>query len=389
MNIAFFTDTFLPTINGVVTATLNLSYGLAKEGHHILIFAPKIDDSQGKKKLGPRIDVEYLPSIPAFIYPQARLASPLTPKLIERIRAFKPDIIHLQTSFLVGTGAIFLGKLLKKPIVGSFHTYFTEPEYLHVIGLSNDLLPVSTMLWKFAATFYNQCNAVITPSHVCKDDLIKNGVRRPIHAIPNMVNEGNLVKVTDKKVAALKRTYKLEKQVLLYVGRLSREKSLDVLLDSFAHIRKQYPQTSLFIVGDGPIKQELVSHVNKLNLTKHVVFVGEISQRNLLQNGYYQVGDIFVTTSTSETQGVSMMEAMSFGLPIVGVNKRGVKEMVEDVGILTPADKPRLFADAVSSLLADENKRATLCVKSAQAFQSRYRMDVVTKQYEALYTSLL
>ena len=173
MKIAYFTDTFLPNMNGVVTSLLNLTLLLADHKHNIHIYAP-LSNHHAPKLDHPRISVTYLPSIPSFIYPEWRTGSPISPNLIKTLREFNPDVLHVQTTFTVGGGGLVLGRVLQKPVLGCFHGYFMEPEYLKVIGISSEIPVLTQFLWKFAAVFYNQCSAVMAPALVSKQDLIKH-----------------------------------------------------------------------------------------------------------------------------------------------------------------------------------------------------------------------
>lgn len=388
MNIAYFTDTFLPTLNGVVTSLVNLATGMADRGHNILICAPK---TPGQKKAPfphKGIDLILLPSVPAFFYPGLRIASPFSPALIDKIRHFKPDVIHLHSPFLVGGGAMLLGKLLKKPLVGSFHGYFMEEEYLKIIGFNGNTSLLTGALWKFAATFYNQCDHVVSPAEATKADLLTHSVHKPVTVIPNTINEQLITIASPDTVSRLRNHLGLPPHVLLYAGRLSKEKCLDVLLAACARCMQDNARLGMLIIGDGPIKHTLQQSMQDFGVGTRVVFTGEIDQQDLLTSGYYQLADVFVTASTSEVLPMTIIEAMYFGLPLIGVKKRGVYEMINGVGLVASPNDIVGLTREIKRVIVDGELRKKLSDQSRAAFEAHYASDQVVTKFESLYRSM-
>lgn len=389
MRIAYFTDLFYPSLNGIVTSLANLSACLGKREHEIIIFAPKPRFGSKVNFKEKNVSVHYLASIPALAYPDFRLASPLTINLVEKIRHVHPDIIHFQTPFSVAGGGILIGKILRRPIVGTFHGYFMEPEYLAMLGIKYQMNRVSRLLWKYTTFFYNQCDEVIVPARSTMRDINRHGVRKHLSIVPNTINEDKIKLAGPKETCALKKKLKLNSQVALYVGRLSKEKSLDKLIYAFSRLNKRLPDTSLLLIGEGPERKNLEQMSYHLGLAGKVIFNGAVKQEKLLTKGYYQIADLFATASTSEVQPVSIIEAFYFGLPVVGAKKRGVEEMVKGVGILANVTDDALLTQAMYQVFADPRLAKTLSEKSIQAYKKIYAVAQVSEQYELIYTKLL
>ena len=389
MKVAYFTDTFLPQINGVVTSLVTITSALASLGHQITVFAPRPKGVGKIDRNTKGISVELLPSMPSFVYPDWRASVPVSPSLISKVRRLDPDIIHFQTTFLVGGGGIILGKILKKPVIGSFHGYFMEPEYLKIFNINHGVEVLSAILWKYAAFFFNQCDMVLTYSESAKKDLQQHGVRKPIFVIPNTINEKAMKKVSGKEVSNLRQLHGLNKKVVLYVGRISAEKSLDTLVKSFSFVLKKAPHTTLLIIGDGPIRKKIMQLSRDLKIEKHVVFTGNIPQETLLTKGYYQTAHVFATASTSELQPISIIEAMYFGLPLVGVEKRGSLEMIQSVGFLSQPNDIKRLADNIVKVISDKSVHDELSKKSQEEYERKYKLEKVVKAYEIFYKEVI
>lgn len=357
MRISFFTETFLPKYDGVVTAVISLSKELARLGNEILIFAP-----EPKKRLNlkpvfgevfKKIKVVYLPSTPDFLYPDFRFSSPALLLVIKKLRKFKTDIIHFHSPGPAGILAVISAKILNKPLVGTFHTYFMEPEYLRLVRMQ-DVKPVKNFLWKFSNFLHDRANLTICPSRYSADDLKKQGVKSLIVTIPNGIE---LLPQKGVKATLLKKKYGMPKYNLLYVGRISKEKNLDILISTLPLVKKEISEFKLNLIGDGPIISDLLKLAIKEKVSANINFFGPMKHEELLNSGIYQVSDLFITPSTSETQCISAVEAMMFGLPLVVAKAKGLEELISGNGIAVfPVNKKRL-AEAVLKILKNEDWR--------------------------------
>lgn len=385
MKITYFTDTFLPKIDGVANSVITIATALTEKGYQIQIFAPRPKNMREINWTAKNIALVMLRSIPSFLYPEFRAATPISPKLVMHLRNFKPDVIHFQTTFLIGAGGILLGKIIRKPIIGTFHTNFMHEEYLRIMKLNYQPEVLSSILWKYALLFFNQCNSIHVPSQETARSLKAKGVKRPIYVIPNSIDESKITLCTDQEIEALKQKLNLKKKVFLYVGRISSEKSIDELVKSFAILEKAMKDVSLLVIGYGPKLKDMQKLVKELSLTDKVVFTGKIIQEHLLSQGYFQLADAFVTPSSSEVQPISIIEAMYFGLPLVGVSKRGVGEMLRGVGLLsTPHDAGKLAAN-MRKVLSNEALRRKLSRSSKAVYANKYKLEKNIILYEKLY----
>ena len=198
MKLTYFTVSFLPWVNGVSTSLVTITTALALKGNKVQIFAPRPKNMRDVKWKVNGIDLVMLRSIPSFLYPDFRAATPISPRLIMYLRKFNPDIIHFQTTFLVGAGGLILGKTIRKPIIGTFHTNFMSEEFLkNRFNSPPEIL--STILWKYALLFFNQCDAIVAPSAEASRDLKKQGVKRPVYVIHNTITENMIKKANETK----------------------------------------------------------------------------------------------------------------------------------------------------------------------------------------------
>ncbi|MEO6509058.1 MAG: glycosyltransferase, partial [Patescibacteria group bacterium] len=169
----------------------------------------------------------------------------------------------------------------------------------------------------------------------------------------------------------------------------AKEKSIDVLLKSFILVLKDMPDTSLFMVGGGPFKTAYIQLAKEMGLEKDVIFSGEVPQTELLTNGYFQVGDVFATASTSELQPVSLSEAMYFKVPIVGVDEKGVPEMIKGSGLLSTPGNAEELAKNILSVLKDSSLKKQLSDNSAARYNDQYSRKAVMEAYEKLYADVI
>jgi glycosyltransferase involved in cell wall biosynthesis len=353
MRIALFTDTFIPQVNGVANTVFRTAEGLTELGHTVCVVTISKHKSRHLENFaGGKIEVFTLPSVSAVIYKGERVSLPLGLSL-RRMRKFRPDIVHTHTPFAVGLEAIRCAKKLKVPLVGTHHTFFDH--YLKHIYL--DCKWAKKFSWKYTVWYYNNCAKVLSPTVSLADGLKQNGLQKEIEIAPNPVDTETFRPASDKKFG--------EKN-LVYMGRLSYEKNIGEVIKTAALVAKEMPDTKLFIIGDGPEKENLQKLAKKLGLQKNVIFTGFIFGDKLVKT--LQAGDIFVSASKSENMPLAVLEAMAVGLPIVCVSSLGMQEIVRDGenGFLLPPDNPPEMAEKILELLQDEKTLESFSEKSRQ-----------------------
>lgn len=391
MRIAFFTDTFLPQVNGVATALANQATELGTRGHNILIFTPKLSGIKRKKFTAKNVQVVHLPTVPGLLYPEFKLGVFGLPKIIKYLVKFNPDVIHLHTPLTVGIDAVMAAKLFNKPLVGTVHIYFTDSDY---ISWLNGWLKykVAIKLVEKAAQrlpnfIFSQCDLILAPSKLLISELKKAGFKKPVSYLPNGVTlqQPNLLSKEDKN--NLKEKYGLKEKVVLHCGRLSHEKNVDLLIKSFQLLTKNHPNVSLLIIGDGPAKDSLIKLTKKLKLEKQVVFTGFIDHQKLISSGLLEVGDVFATASTMETNPMVVLEAMMFGLPIVGVEQAGLIELVSENGLLAKAGDIKEISEYIEKILFNEVLASQMREKSLELIKP-YSIDKVAQKLLNFYHTL-
>lgn len=318
MKIAYFSDTFCPQINGVVTSIINSSRILAEKGHKICIFTIKDKDKGCDLKLHKNIKVIRYSSIDAFKYPGFELVVPDTLQCFKEVKKFNPDIIHIHTPTLLGWEGVICGKVLKVPVVGTYHTLV--PDFLKhsPIPKLGDYEITKKIAWKYTNKFYEKCDVVTTPSEAMKKELIKNGLKGKIEVVSNGVDLSLFHK----------RKRKSDRFKILYLGRISYEKNIDVVMKAVAEFAKKNRGFEFLVVGLGPDLENMKSLAEKLEILKFVRFPGPA--KNIETPEIYSNSNIFVTASTIETEGIVILEAMACGLPIIGVNARAIPDLIKN-----------------------------------------------------------
>ncbi len=337
MNIAIFTDTYFPCINGVASSVYTLSKELNRRGHQVYVFTvsePRCRDKEHKSKAFAIRRVEQgvvifrLPSIPVTFLKPNRIASPISLRVHNIIKRLKIDVIHTQTEFAMG----FMGKSISKtfgiPLLHTYHTMYED--YTHYVAKGLILTP--DMARAYSRTFCNMAATVIVPTEKTAQSLEQYGVKRPIFVIPTGIDLAPFMKeqFSPSDIAKLKGELGLDPAwpIILCLGRIAKEKSLDVVLEQMPKILTLVPEARLVIVGDGPERSNLQLLAKKLQIEKRVIFTGGVPYKQI--GLYYQLGDAFVCCSQTETQGLTYYEAMAAGIPIAARQDECIKSVIID-----------------------------------------------------------
>lgn len=378
MKIAIFTDTFLPQINGIVTSIINFSKGLSKNGHEIYIFTPKHKEEKNYD-FYKNVHIIYFNSTNFLIkYPELKLASPNVLKTIKILKKIKPDIIHTQSPSLHSIIGTLYARIFKIPIITTYHTLL--PDFLKHTSLKRmgETKAMIKTTWKFTSLYNNRLNLVITPSKTMKKELIKHGTKNRVLVVSNGFDNKIFYpsKINHKGIK------------LLHVGRISYEKNIDVILKSIKETLKEYPKIKLDIVGGGPDLNNLKKLSKELVLDKNVKFLGPMKHEKL--RGVYSSHDIFITASTIETEGLVILEAMACGLPIIGVNKFAVPEIVKNNinGFIARPDDIKQISSDIIKLINNKNLREKFGRESIK-ISKKYIVTKSVKKLEKIYFSLL
>jgi len=385
MRIAIFTDTFLPQINGVVRSIVTTANQLVERGHAVAVFTmdvAKLANGHATPDLDARISVHPFPSValPGFAHIQARLPSVVGP--LNAVRRFQADVIHLHTIFTMGVEAVWVAKLLKCPLVGSHHGFLAE--YLDNFGL--DFALAKHLTRRYLAFYYNRCSAVITPAEALKNELLGHKMRRPVHVVSNPISLNRLSASASKP--ELKRRFGMTRPTAVHVGRLVRQKSVEVLLEAFRHLRQNGVDAHLLVIGDGQDRSRLEALSHGLGLTDHVIWAGILTGQDLVD--HVAAADVFASASTTEVQPLVFLEAMALGLPAVGVNAGGVPEIVRQGanGFIVEPANPRALAAGMGTLLLDAGRRERMGEYARESVRT-YDAERVVEDFERVYTSVI
>ncbi len=364
MHIGLFTDTYTPQINGVATSTTLLKAQLEALGHKVFVFTTTDPKARSKTP-----DIFRLPSMPFVFLPTHRMTVMYSPKLLLHLRKLNLDIIHTQTEFPLGIFGKVVSDFLKIPHVHTYHTMYED--YVHYVANGHVITPA--MAQKYSRLFCNRADMVIAPVDKAKQSLMAYGVRKPIAVIPTGLDFSafNSRRHTQQDVDALKTQYGITPQdrVVVYVGRVAKEKSLEVVIQAFKPLAEGLlPAAKLVIVGDGPLKQEYEALAQSLGIKERVVFTGAKPWADI--GKYYRLGHVFATASTSETQGLTYLEAMAAGLPVVAKKDPSVEGIIHhgETGYLFETDEqlPALLAH----VLTHQKEAAAVAKTGHESIQS-------------------
>ena len=369
MRIAFFTETFLPKVDGIVTRLTKTLPHLVEAGDEVLIFCPEgaPDSHAGAQVVG-------VPAMPLPLYPELKLALP-RPAVSEALERFQPDLVHVVNPAVLGLGGIWLAKTRNLPLVASYHTHL--PKYLEHYGMGM----LEPLLWELLKAAHNQAELNLCTSTAMVDELAAKGIEHTA-----LWQRGVDTELFRPELASTVMRQRLHGghsdtgNLLLYIGRLSAEKQIERIRP----VLEAMPEARLALVGDGPHRQQLERVFEGTATT----FVGYLSGDALASA--YASGDAFVFPSSTETLGLVLLEAMAAGCPVVGANRGGIPDIVTDGvnGRLYEPNQPASLITAVQRLLGDQASRSQLRL-SARLEAERWGWAGATAQLRGYYRQVL
>jgi len=347
MRVALFTDTYVPEVNGVAKTLGRWAAYLESQGVPCKVFAPTAEE----RFAADRSSVERLFSVPFLLYPECKFALPNPIAMKKALREFGPTLIHVATPFNIGFYGSHYARKHGIPLVASYHTHFDQ--YLSYYKLQW----MEPVLMKYMSWFHADCRKVYVPSRSALEHL------RP-YGFPEMeiwgrgIQAGQFGPDVDRDAAL--RSFGIDPAsfVILYVGRLAAEKSVDVLLEAYRMLPdEERAGTELVIAGDGPLYQELSASIGS---RERIRLLGFVQGRRLAE--LYAAADVFLFPSSTETFGNVVLEAMASGTPVIGAAAGGVLDNVRhgETGWLCPPRDAAAFSAALSELRRDAALRARL-----------------------------
>ena len=313
MRIAIFTDTYYPDINGVVSSIGILRNELMKHGHQVLIITtiPPHGVQMNDDSSIIRMNGISLKSIYGY-----RMAGIYNNKIFKQIKEFNPDIIHTQTEYGVGLFGRLCGYKLNVPTVYTFHTNLYDYTYYVTKGLQPLDAIAKIIVKKLMKVYTTHTTSLIVPSDKTASMMKSIGINKEINIVPTGLELERFKIHNEDHTKQIKEKYSLTNHFnLISLGRLAEEKSLDFIISAMPEIIKRNPDIRLFIIGDGPAKETLTQLTNDLKMDEYIRFAG-CQSADVIPDFYYS-GDLFVSASLTETQGLTFIEAMASSLPVL------------------------------------------------------------------------
>lgn len=315
MRIAIITECYVPEVNGVVYHIETLRKGLIEAGHKVLIVKPDFN----VKRHCIKNDILYSPAVKLKNLYDYSISYPYSKTRLRLLKEWQPDIIHIHNEYSQGIFALYAGRKLGIPIVYTIHTMYYD--YLHYLGILKNLKAIKKAVNWGILKYTEASKAVICASTKMENFLRLCKVSTPIYKIPNTCITSDFAEETlDKNLMQkLKEDYNVSPDYLnlCFCGRIAAEKNLSLMLEYWKKIIAEMPKSRLFIIGDGPSKEELELKAKELKIEESVIFTGKISHE--LIKYYYHICDAYIMTSLSENHSISALEAIACGLPIIHI----------------------------------------------------------------------
>ena len=384
LGIAFYTDSYLPAVDGVVTSILNFKEELEKRGHDVYIFSSrKFSTSASSSKnvfLYPGIDFKPYPQYSMAIFPYNSML---------KLKDLGIDVIHAHTPLVMGFAAMVSAKLGKYPIVGSYHTIINNKSVVQDYYPKNKQLKkiTSKYMLKYIKFFYRRCNATTVPSDPMRIFLERYGGIQNIKVVPNSIDLKTFNPKVDGSVARSKLNIKDGEKMVLYLGRLSKEKKIEVMLKAASVISKKRKDVKFVIGGTGPAAIYYRRMAESLGLGKSVKFIGYVNNTALPK--LYAASDMLCLPSTFETQGIVSLEAMATGKPVVGADYLALSELIKN-GKNGEKFKPGNYiscAKKIEKVLNDSSPYIGNALSTAAQFSVKKVTDRLLNVYDLVLTN--
>jgi len=377
MKIGLFTDTYYPQISGVAASVSTLKEQLISRGHDVYIFTTT--DPKAEKD---ELNVYRLQSLP-FVS-KRRIGLCILPRLKKLVYKLNIDLIHTHTEFPLGQYGRWVAKSLNIPLVHTMHTIYED--YTHYVAPSKLDNVAKSAAKKLTKSFCNAASEVIVPTDKTLQLLLSYGVNKRISVIPTGIDLDRFSpsKYDRDDIQALKASFGIspDEKVMLYIGRVSEEKNIIEVLKYAKEYMRENTGVKFLVIGDGPARIDLEEQTKSLGISDKVIFAG---QRKWTEIGrYYQLGDVFVTASQSETQGLTYIEALSAGVPVIAKSDPCIEGVVQNGINGYTFNGQDDFMEALNIVLGDQSAREKLSAAAEQSV-SKYSSHQYGHDVEKLY----
>ena len=415
MKIVVSSDIYYPMINGVAVFARNLAAGLTKRGHDVLVLAPSTTgDFHIEKDEEFGFKVVRLTSTKMHLYPDQINKVPArkevlgvkVPKLVYKnglhvsyapyveikkvLDEFQPDIIHNQSPGPVALALLHYAKKRNIPMVSTDHAY--PDNMTQQVKLPKSMKsPINKAMNAYCISCLKRSEYATMPTEQAVADLVPKDRKHfnvPVEAISNGIDLSKFSKGKPADDIYERFDIPRNKQIVLYVGRVDPEKSLNIMVNAFIKAHKKVPDVHLVVVGDGTARPDLEKTIAKAGLSEYAHFLGRVIGADLPQ--IYRTGTVFAITSKTETQSIVLLEAMATGLPCIAVKAGAIPELVktDENGYLCEADDIDGVAKAMVNILSDPKKQAKMSDGSLKIVQ-KHDISYTLTRMEEIYEKVL
>lgn len=363
MKIGLFTDAYLPIVSGVAVSVNILYKELTKLGHDVYVFTNEHPNAEEDDHV-IRFKGQYLPMKGMNEYQVSKVSK----SKIDKVSTYHLDVIHCHTEFTMGRLGRKAARKYNIPVVHTYHTMYED--YIHHIT-KTFARPLRFASKIYSKSFANSADEVIFPTIKVKKTFDKYGYNKPCNIIPTGIYLDKFMKINykEEEIKRLKDSLEIKEDhfVCLFLGRLSREKSVDTLIEHFAKLAKNDPSLLLLIVGGGPDAEIFFKMVKDLGIEDKVIFTGMVPPNEV--GFYYHLADLFMNFSITETQGLTYTEALASGLPLL------VKYDDNLEGVIVPHynglcfDKDEEFVDKFHELTSNKVKFLEISTNASKAIE--------------------
>lgn len=386
MKIVIATESYWPLIDGGAVAEHHLALTLAKRGHEVHVLAPS-DSYRSWTQTDEGTTIHRFSSFPIpFVKNDHRLALGCRRSVLRVLAHIQPDIIHIHNPFPIGKAALSYAATHRVPVVATNHWL---PEnlttFMAKFRFVNQLEWIVRANWRFIRDFHNQCDFVTSPTQTAIDLMLKNGLTAPHRPVSNGVDLGVFNPKNDG-VALQKRLGLPSKLTLLYAGRLSGEKHVDVAVRALPLIREKF-DVHFIIGGNGREKGPLLQLARELGVEDHVTMPGFLEESDYCC--LFRCADLFVMPSICELQSITTLEAMASGLPVVGAHRYALPELIQSGvnGALFEPGNHHDLAQQVMGVLGSQRLEAM--GQESLRLVMPHSLDNAISDYESIYRQLM
>ncbi|MFA5108578.1 MAG: glycosyltransferase [Candidatus Micrarchaeia archaeon] len=371
MKIAFFSDTYHPSVDGVVRSIDYYISELKSRGHEVKVFAPSPQNKQDEKD-----GVSYAGSIEFSPYPQYRIPYGIR-KCVRDAIEFKPDIVHSHAMVVMGLAARDAAKKANCPLVGTFHTSLPDAGH-YVSGHEGVQMWFKDISWRYFRWLYRDFDALISPSKYMQNVLLQKNIES--HVLANPIDTSKFSPIKPDEYA--QEWFASKKRNILFFGRIAKEKNLDFLLDVANSDEFKKSGMKIVIAGDGPYKKILEKKVKKYSLLEIVKFAGRVPEEHVAS--FYSAADCSFFPSKFETQGMTALESLSCGTPVVALRGTALEEVIEQkkTGQVCIEDAHSAFL-ALDFCTRNKKKMCANARKSAMKYTIKKCTDGLLEIYKA------